>query len=226
MDARTLTFIREIIKFLLKVYQKFWMRCPNATMAPYDDLQLLKEIVEYRSINAEISNIAFASFSKHLWYYNETKVGLAFFDDRISFVEKRKMVQALQNESISQEEKITIERSEVRKKRIHYLVTSRTLTFFKDFEISTSWLKKDPKSWCTDCDYKSAKCFFEQMMVVNDCAERGIKLIQYVNKSSKDEEEIQNKIQVIEENRKLYNNDKKDTVLTRKIPQSETRRRK
>lgn len=220
MNARTLKFIREIIKFLLKVYQKYWFTSTSAILAPYNDLSLLQDIVDFAEINPEISKVTFSSFSHHLWYLNETKIGLAFFDKRISLDEKRRMVVALEYESRSEEERITIERSEVKDKKIHHFVTKRTLKFFQDFEINTSWLQRDPEFWENDNEYKAAISLLEKLSVVNDSAERGIKLMQSLNKSSKDEGEIQNRIQVVEENRRLYTDHKKETLLSRKIPQS------
>lgn len=206
-------FIREICKFTLKIYLKHWFTCPSAIKAPLNDLNLLKSLVNYESVNKEMSETAFHSFSHQQWYLNESLVGAAFFDERISMKDKRKMVTALQSEPRNTDNRITIPRKDLMEKEIHSFVSKRTLEFLTDCGINLSWLNKDPISWPCDKDYKIGKIFFEKLSVVNDAAERGIKLMHSLRKSTSCEQKLQDKIQVIEQNRKDYPNCKKSTIL-------------
>lgn len=63
-------------------------------MAPRNDLQLLKELVEYKNINRLISAATLKTFARHTWYLGEILIGFSFYDEGVS-VEKKKMVTAL-----------------------------------------------------------------------------------------------------------------------------------
>ena len=60
-------------------------------------------------------------------------------------------------------------------------------------------------TWNDDPGYKSGLEKLQKTVVVNDVAERGVKLIQeYNNILTKDETEIQFVLQIVNENRKNY----------------------
>lgn len=85
-------------------------------------------------------------------------------------------------------------------KEIDYFVSSRTLIFFKRFEIDTYFLNTDPDVWCENQHYLKAKKIVDGLRVVNDTAERVVKLIQDFNSSlTKDEEQRQFLLQVVSE---------------------------
>lgn len=64
---------------------------------------------------------------------------------------------------------------------------------------------KDPSEWSADEQYVSAKKKLETLKVVNDHAERGIKLVEDFNrKITQDEEQFQYLLTVVGENRKKF----------------------
>lgn len=70
------------------------------------------------------------------------------------------------------------------------LFSTNTKKLFKRFNISMKFLKEDPRTWEDLKDYRDGKHIVENIKIVNDCAERGIKLIQeYHQKITKDEEQ-------------------------------------
>ena len=83
--------------FASLVYTKFWISCPNPTLAPLNDLTFLKTILQHKAINNGISTAAVTAFLRQLWYLSEEMVALAFFDNETSNEKKAKMVLALQN---------------------------------------------------------------------------------------------------------------------------------
>lgn len=207
--------LREFNKFVVKIYAEAWFSCPNAVMAPLNDLNFLKKLVEYEKENKQISVIAYEKFSTHLWYLNEVLVGLAFFDDRISIEEKKNMVRALkiqkpENYSL----RATVKKTEVTDKNLSDFVSSNTLKFFEGYEIKTgNWISKDPSMWHDVDEYNDAKFFCLHLNVVNDAAERAVKLVgSFINKS-KDDINLQNILQVTEQDRKKYPNAKKSTLF-------------
>ncbi|KAG8173303.1 hypothetical protein JTE90_016298 [Oedothorax gibbosus] len=61
-----------------------WISAPQASCAPYNDLLLMKSLLEYSSLHSDISMSTSHKFGNHLWYLSYELVSLAFFDSRVS----------------------------------------------------------------------------------------------------------------------------------------------
>ena len=72
--------IRSICLFIINVYVKVWFNAPKATLAPNQDLQLFKTLINYEKIDGDISKVALSKLINHLWYLNLEQVAFAFFD--------------------------------------------------------------------------------------------------------------------------------------------------
>jgi len=69
----------------------------------------------------------------------------------------------------------------------------------------TSFLVKEPPDWSTDLTYLEMQEKARQMKVVNDCAERGIALVEEYNSSlTKDELQKQFLLRLVELHRKQF----------------------
>jgi len=82
--------------FVLQVYIKYCYTSSCGELAPNNDLNLLKEIDNYKKSKKLIADAATKSFSRQLWYLNETLIGLAFFDNKVSSEMKVRMVKSLE----------------------------------------------------------------------------------------------------------------------------------
>ena len=92
-------------------------------------------------------------------------------------------------------------------------VGRESLFMFDVLKFGKRWLKSPPSNWHADTEYKEMQSFVENLRVVNDCAERGVKLIvDYAEILTKDPEQRQFLLQVVEENRKLCPNTSKATL--------------
>ena len=100
---RELSGLHRFNVFVMKVYLKVWFTCPCPISAPRNDLELLRNIEAYKTLDASVSTAALKSFSNHLWYLSEMLIGLAFFDSDIDVEVKVDMVRALQREALSDE---------------------------------------------------------------------------------------------------------------------------
>jgi hypothetical protein len=71
---------------------------------------------------------------------------------------------------------------------------------------SQDWLQLPPKYWDLISDYRLrvARDFCFNLQVVNDCAERAIKLVEDFSRITKDEEQFQFLIQCVEDHRKNF----------------------
>jgi len=101
LNKREYDSVADICIFIIRCYVKAWFNTPNACFAPRQDLQLLRDLYSYRTINEKLFEVTLKKFINHLWYLAPEAIGLAFFDDNISYDSKIKMAQALKNDSES-----------------------------------------------------------------------------------------------------------------------------
>ncbi|XP_025417723.1 uncharacterized protein LOC112688642 [Sipha flava] len=85
------------------------------------------------------------------------------------------------------------------------LLSWKSNKLFKRFKISSEYLKMDPIEWNNNSAYQSAKKVISSLQIVNDIAERGVKLMEDFNeKFTKNENQKQYLLQVIQKYRKTY----------------------
>lgn len=86
LTARELKGLTELALFVALVYGRFWHEAPLASHAPLNDAQMLGLLQTYP--NRTVADAAFSALSRHLWFFSEHLVGLAFFDDRVETCEE------------------------------------------------------------------------------------------------------------------------------------------
>ncbi|KAL4090485.1 hypothetical protein QTP88_025312 [Uroleucon formosanum] len=141
----------------------------------------------------------------------------------VSIDTKRKMVKALNNEKSTLEMLSTTQRiiispknaNELLEKEIEDFVCVKTNNLFKRFAINTDFLKLDPSTWRSNEDFQKSIVLLKKIPVINDVAERGVKLIEeYNDKITKDESQKQYLLQVVSDYRKKFPDHKKETLIT------------
>lgn len=201
--------LKEFLVFLVKIYLRHWFECILPTHAPLNDLELLKTLTEYRNINSKISAELLLVMSRHLWYLSEESIGLAFFDRRVGFDEKRQMVAALKKLSSTGTKnmkrlQIDLKKINIKEKQLHDFINANTKEFFNILftNSSTNFLDQDPEKWYSDAEYLHAEKIVKNLQIVNDIAERGIAMVtKYNDILTHDEMELQNIIQIVENHR-------------------------
>ena len=84
---------------------------------------------------------------------------------------------------------------------------------FDKFGFGKEWLRRPVDQWENCEDYIEMKEFFRNLLVTNDSAERKIKLIsEYAMCLTKDSEERQKILQVVEEHQSQYKDVNKKTI--------------
>ena len=129
-------------------------------------------------------------------------VGLALFSDNVSAEVKSAVVQrSLRNIAESKVRgNIFIKEN---KTTLGDFATARTTQLLHRFDIDSSFLQLPLVLWADNEGYIKGKERLMKLQVVNDAAERGVKLFQDYNLAlSHDEEETQLILQVVEPNRK------------------------
>lgn len=90
------------------------------------------------------------------------------------------------------------------KARLADFASKRSLQLLEKLEINTNFFTKNPDEWTDDQEYIKGQNIIRNLKVVNDLAERAVKLFEEFNKLlTNDEDEKQVLLQVIEANRKM-----------------------
>ncbi|XP_022161359.1 uncharacterized protein LOC111027298 [Myzus persicae] len=94
------------------------------------------------------------------------------------------------------------------------LLYQRTVcNFFSRFNINTDFLNDDPSTWDTQISYLHGKESACSLNVVNDTAERAVKLMEdFHGTLTKDDKKSGLLLQCIQEHRRLYPDCKKETL--------------
>ena len=82
--------LRIVCIFIVTFYIKNWFTCASRFLSPWNDFQLIKQLIEFQTINETTATAALNKITNHLWYLSEELIGLSFFDDRISLDMKKK----------------------------------------------------------------------------------------------------------------------------------------
>ena len=193
-------------------YVRYWFTTPSPSAAPRNDWLWLQSLRNYKV--GAIRSISLAVFSNHLWYLSEILVGLAFFDDGLAVEEKREMLHRMQTNRGSHSPAKRILATPDKSKLADFVTTSTQL-FFSIMRLPCDFLEIDPVSWAARADYQAAKTIGDSLKVVNDIAERAVALARDFNGSlSRDSEQQQFLLQVVEHHRKEFPVPTKRSALT------------
>ena len=93
------------------------------------------------------------------------------------------------------------------------LVTPESYKFFDILGLDHEWLSKNPDKWEEDDSFTEAKTFVTTVKVVNDTAERGVKLAEdYATILTQDDAMRAMILQGVERNRAMYPDFMKSTL--------------
>ena len=86
----------------------------------------------------------------------------------------------------------------------HLIGTNSWLIFsLLKLDRNQDWMQLPSQDWELMTDYRTARDFVKSLEVTNDCAERGVKIINDFKDVTEDEEQLQYALQVIEHHRRL-----------------------
>lgn len=202
--------LRQVCIFVILCYIKVWYTATSAILAPKNDLDFIKKLILYKSINTTVSQQACGKMLEHLWYLNEELAAISLFDPNVSIDIKKEIVLAIKNRKTG---KLPNQRHEVKKNEVEALVkknlsdfvSENSLDLFKKFDLPYDFLDIDITVWTSDESYKVCLEFFESLKVTNDVAERGVALIEEYNTCiTKDETQLQYLLQAVRYHRQQY----------------------
>ncbi len=217
LPPETIVGIKEMCNFFFAIiYVKAWILAPITSEAAVNDLKLLNQLEDFRCINGEIVNAAKTKIQNHLWYLGEELIAFAFFSNQISPKEKFAMQKSLQRKpSVAGRQLKWKPSGSIKKIKLADLINSKTLETLTmlnmDIELLTG---RHPSEWKRSSSYREMKMKVDAIKVVNDTGERAIALMSSVNGFlTKNENELQDILQVIENQRKKHSNINKDKFI-------------
>jgi hypothetical protein len=211
----------RVAVFIVRVYVKVWFSAPDTVAAPRNDLQLLKDLKAYEQVNKKVALAAQVRFQFHSWYLTEVNVGLALFDEELSFGIRNALVQKMLQGSISAHEppkKIAVDFKSVLNLELLDLVSGNTLRLFYILNVKTDFLQVPAEQWAGREDYELCKRIVTHLCSVNDTGERAVKLMKDYNLlTNKNEDSFQKMLLSVHDLRKaLPGKDKTKQALVKK----------
>lgn len=151
--------------FLSLLYVRYWNISSILFDAPINDLNFLKELEEYVTIDNEISTVAIRAISRHLHYISEELAVLSIFSEKLSFCEKNEIAaKLLQIDDELPERDIDNENvDDWRTKRIVDFIGDRSLHLFHLFDIALDFLGISADQWITSAEYLNAQNKIEKV---------------------------------------------------------------
>ena len=163
-------------------------------------------------IDEKMGNAGLESIKRHLWYLTEEWCIINMFDEYRSDWSRSIMAKQLfktPRPSSFPIGKPKFPNIDVQKgiPFLHELIGSRSWLIFHllGLDKKQEWLQLKPKYWELFEDYRTLRDFVKNLQVVNESAERGIKMITDFKDVVRDEDHLQNVLQVVEEHRQQVN---------------------
>ena len=186
------------------------------------DLLLHKKMVSYLNVDREIANAVLDKLKRHTWFLNMEYAPFSLFSEFVSDQEKLEIATALNNVrppaeykgGYPSEVKLSVRPHIARNYKLSSFVKSGSHFIFDTMNFDKTWLSLPVNDWKNHDGFKEVESFVRNLLVVNDTAERGIKLISdYANCLTKNASERQEILQLVEYHRSKISDDKKSTTL-------------
>lgn len=95
LPDKTKNQLARFCVFIVKIYLKSWFLSPCAAMAPNNDLNLLKILKEYETVDEDVAKAVHKGILTHLQYLDNSLIGLCLFDENVDLPVKKKVIEAL-----------------------------------------------------------------------------------------------------------------------------------
>lgn len=180
LDRDFIHLLQRFCMFVTLIYVKFWNQCSNSVDAPYNDIQFLKAIHDYKQVDPEIASVALAAMKRHLWYLSDELIVLSLFSDKVTAEDKNEMSIMLNHhyeERTRNSLRYIDEIRDIQNLKLQSFISERSFFLLNLLEIDTNFLFEDARDWENIESYRAAREKVKKLVtVVNDGAERGIQL--------------------------------------------------
>ena len=199
--------LKRFVTFSVLVYIPHFLKSSIGVDSPVDDLDVYKKLFKFRKVDHELAEKAILVLERHGWYLVEQIIPFALFCNKIDQDLKSQIAAKMLTFSpLSAKEIGKPTFPEIRPETtLPDLVGQKSYLFFDILGIDYSWLNRSPEFWHEELEYKRAEMFARTVKTVNDCAERGVKLISdYASVLTKNENMREWLLQGVEQNRRKY----------------------
>ena len=176
--------VKKVGEFVGLFYAQAFFMSPLPSSSPRNDLMFMNQMKQYRKFQPEIADVCLVSINRHLWYLCPQLVVFALADTDTPAYEiasgKPKFPSIIWPDDGSLP-------------KLSSLLTSDSWLLFNLLGLirSQEWMQLPPHTWEKFEDFRAFKEYVDNAKVVNDLAERGIKLISDFIHMAKDEEQVQ-----------------------------------
>ncbi|KAJ8665879.1 hypothetical protein QAD02_007541 [Eretmocerus hayati] len=193
-----------------------------AIKAPNNDQTLIEDLYKFKRILPDVADAALREIRNHLWYLVPETSAISVLDRNVPIQTKMEMAEALQDgvgfERESPKESIVNNGSDsdvLSGRDMNSSINSYSLRFFERFEVKTDFSKLSVALRDSDPDFLDKLEVVRFLRVVNDTAERAVKLTEeYINRT-KDEDPKQALFLTILHYKRAYSDANKRTVVGR-----------
>jgi hypothetical protein len=206
--------LRDFVTFATLIYSSWWIQSSCSTDAAWNDLALYKRLLMYEAVQPVVSKSAIKAFNGHLWYLTAEFVPLALFSSCVPDDDRRQLADKLLEVKPTEDLQAPTDRFGTafgKPKFPREVTSSSTLAdfvapdswyFFHLLKLDSSFLVEEVDDWDTNASYQAAKVNIQAINVINDSAERGVKLSSDFLASARTESHYQDVLQVVERDRK------------------------
>lgn len=216
-DVETIEKLKRMNTFLSIFYTSAWLKASIGADAPINDLQLIQDMIAYLDVDHDVAEVVLRKLEKHSWYLTEEIVPFALFSKLPVMTSRLKQDIALKLLATPVPDHLRLGKPLFRKvyrdTSLADLIGPESHTLFQSLNISKGWLAKSVEDWSSDPDFQIAEIFVRSVKVVNDVAERGVKLISdFATIITTDPVQRQALLQGVENHRQKYPDFKKTTL--------------
>ena len=207
--------VERFCVYALSFYIPTFFTSSRGCDAPSNDLKLYKELLEFREIDPTVASAALATMNRHGWYLAPSVVMFSLFSDNVPDDTKARMAARLLELEKPEETRVDLPKFPIvtGSSELWDFVQPNSWEFFDILKIEADWLAQPPVEWEESEDFKKARQFVRTVKVVNDAAERGIKLASdYAQSLTKDSEMKKKILQTVEWHRREMADIRKSTV--------------
>ena len=215
LEDDTVEGLQQFCSFITTIYIPHFLSSSVGRDSAVNDLHMYKTLFSYRSKDPQLAEEALVVMRRHGWYTTPEVVMFSLFSSKLSIDEKAEITCKLLRQSQPQSYKLQKPKftNIEEKTKLVDLVTPESYKFFDILGLDCSWLEKNPDKWEEDESYLVAKEFVTTVKVVNDTAERGVKMAEdYATILTKDDDMRAMIMQGVEQNRAKYSDFKKATL--------------
>lgn len=215
--------VKEMSTFIALFHSATFLKSRLSSISPALDLNYWSMMHLYKEENPAAAKVAIDSVLKHLWYLTEEVVFLSIFDRQLDPVLRKGIVVKLlsfprpKTFSPGNPKFISLKFDSIitYPDQLLNFVGSRSWLLFVSLKLTEEnfdWMHTEVENWEKISGYKKNGGIVRSFEVVNDCAERAVKLISDFKDVVVNFKEQEYLFQVIEDHRNLFRSFNKSSL--------------